>query len=83
MAIFNTPSRACEQGIRIDDVCKPKPVRQQWFEVDPSMQDQLHQPTHAFLSTGTQGRDDAVIANPRGKGVIGDVQFARIDAKTR
>ena len=72
-----------KESIGFNNVRKRKSVRQQWLEVDPPMEDQFHQSTHALFSTGTQGRDDSVIADAGGKGIVGDLQFARIHAKTR
>ena len=72
-----------EESIGFNNVRKRKSVRQQRLEVDPPMEDQVHQSTHAFFSAGTQGCDDAVISDAGGKGIVGNLQFARIHAKTR
>ena len=58
-------------------------MRDQRAEVDAMVLDHRHQTAHAFLATGAQRRDDALIAQAGVNGLVGRHELAGIDAETR
>src|SRR3954454_2636544 len=64
-------------------VVKGERVRQQRREIDASIANNLHKPTHALFATRTKRCHDPVIADTRCECFIRNVEFAGIHHKTR
>lgn len=64
-----------------DDVVESVVMRHQDAEIEALRRHHVHQPPHPLLAAGAQGRDDAVIAQPRRERGQRNAQIGRVHAK--
>src|SRR6185369_6504215 len=80
---FHYPIQSlAKQIVRVADFVERESMRQQRRQIDATMTDHLHQSAHALLTTGTQRRNDAVIANAGRECSIPNLQIAPAHTET-
>ena len=65
-----------EELVGLPNIPKCEFVREQRSEINPSCLHQRDQPAHPLLSARTKRGDDLVIAQPRGEGVVRQLELA-------
>src|SRR5712664_3925090 len=81
--LHHTVAPLPEQFVRLDDPVERKVVREQWGEIQASMTDKFHEPSHTLLASGAERGGDRVVCEPGTEGLVGHRELAGVYAKTR
>src|SRR5262245_38007773 len=72
-----------EDPVSFLDVVERECMCQQRSQIHSPAPDHFHQTSHPLLAPRAERRHDSVIAQPRGKSVVWNIEFARINSEAR